>query len=154
MPSVRQALIQDLVLDRLAAIQVADGFNTDAGATVFFGMAPDMGLDDPPAALAVIVGDDARQQNPSKFVQVVVPIEIQGLVSVDRTRIAEPGIVREELLADVEKAMELSDGTQQVGLKKNLEAGPVRAFNREPGSTFIGFGITYLLRYGRPWGAP
>lgn len=154
MASVRQTLIQDLFLARLAAIQIADGYVTDAGSHVFFGVTPGFGPDDPPAAIVVVVGDDARVQNPRKVVWAQVPIEVQCLVTIDTSRIAEPGIVIEEMLTDVERAIEQVDEAMAGSDKRSLEVGPVRTLGREPGSTSVGVGITYLLKYARPWGTP
>jgi hypothetical protein len=81
---------------------------------------------------------------------VALPVEIQIV-----TR-AKPGEAQErieEVLADVQKAMEVRDELMSVGERSLAWAGE-RVLERQPGTTTAGVGVTYIAAWARPWGTP
>lgn len=154
MASLRQALLEQLYRARLQAIQIADGYATDAGSHVFLGEAPIFGTDDPPAAIAIVVGDDELLKAQGKAIFIRLPVEIQCLATVERERLSEPWAVIEEMLGDVKKAMEQDDELLHGNDKRTLARGVTRVLPREPGTTSVGAGITYTLGYQELWGQP
>lgn len=141
----RQAILEALVA-RVQAIAVSHGFNTDAGLTVFLGDAPQLGPDDPPAAIAVV----PRETRPQSERMEMLPIEIQALAKAD---LEQPYLAAEAILSDIVTAVELEDRTLG-GLVKFMEIGPTRLLPREPGSTTVGTAILYELMYVRVYGTP
>jgi len=104
--SKRQLALTDLV-NRLSFIQVAKGYNTDAGLHIFLGEVPRFGPNDPPAALAVVVGDDSPETT-GGTTRTRVPFEVQAIVPADMTA---PTLAIEEIVADIKEAVEIeADG--------------------------------------------
>jgi len=150
MPSTRQTFLEDVFRARLKTIRVTDGFNTDAGETVFLGEVADLGPDDPDTALAIVPGDiEVRRDQARKlFVQLPVEIQLVAKVSLD-----EPWVRIEQMLADVQKAIEVDDELIHGG-ERSLTYGSERVLPREAGMTTTGAGITYLATWARKWGTP
>lgn len=144
--SSRRQAVLEAVVARLQAIEVANGYATDAGQTVFLGEAPALGPDDPPVAIAVVARD--TQPAPNRFE--VLPIEIQAIAKAD---LNQPYMAAETVFSDVARAMELTDRTLG-GLVKDIEIGPTRLLPRDDGSTAVGTSIVYELSYVRVWGTP
>jgi hypothetical protein len=149
--SIRQAILMQL-LARVTAIQVANGFSTDAGLAVLFGETPMLGPDDPSAAIAVIVGDD---QSPDPYanlgddVLTQVPVDIQAIARAD---VDQPWQTVEAIIADIKRAVETGDRTLGGLLTRNLQRGRTRTLNREPGATSIGASVQYAPIYLETWG--
>ena len=144
MAKSRRQQVVEVIRERLQAITVANGFNTEAGAQVFLNESPAFGPDDPDVAVAVVIGED----DPAVLGEHVlcrVPLEIQALAKVD---LAEPWIAVEQVLQDIKRAIELEEGTRPRSLggllRSQLERGVTRTLEREDGSTAIGCGVTYL----------
>lgn len=151
--SNRQEIL-DVLRTRLAAIQIANGFQTDAGEAVFTHEAPPLGPDDPAAAIAIIVGDDEIvKQTEGLFLK--LPVEIQAIARVDdASELNAAYETAESVLADVKKAIELADRGLGRRLRTYLERGSTRTLIREPGSETVGVGVTYRLPYQEVWGNP
>jgi hypothetical protein len=79
--SQRQLILAELA-DRLAGITQSEGYNTDAGLNIVVGETPELTKDDPPDALAIIIGDDVKTKDGQR-VFLVLPIEFQAVVRVD-----------------------------------------------------------------------
>jgi hypothetical protein len=151
MPTRRQVFIAALEA-RLQAIRVANGYQTDAGEQVFINEAPAFGEDDPDAAIAIVIGDDAPGwAMPGKARQTQLPIEVQALV---RVTLEGAWLVVEAVIGDIKRAVETADATFGDALDCPLEWGPVKALPREPGSVDVGAGVNYLAKFKEGWGHP
>ena len=149
MASRRQQVLAALVA-RVQAITVDDGFNTDAGTAVYLGETPMLGPDDPLVAIALIVGDDDPGYQ-GEHVFVKLPIEIQGVAFADQT---DSWMAVEAVIEDIKRAVELEDRSLGKLLRSELERGPTRTLRREPGSSTVGAGVTYLAPIAEKWGTP
>lgn len=136
--------------ERLKTIRVSAGFNTDAGAHLFFGFTPDMGSDDPETAIAILVGEDSPGWQREK-VFYTLPIEIHAMA---KAEIADPWMAVEALIQDIKRAIEQSDRTFGGVLVNHLERGGTRAIDREPGALFVGATVTYEAPLAETWGTP
>jgi hypothetical protein len=149
MATTRQAFLESVFLARLQTILQTNGFNTDAGEHVQLGEVIDLGEDDPDAAIAIVPGDAVvRRQGLKVFV--ALPVEIQVVVRVDVTG---SWVKVEEMLADVQKAIEVNDELIHGG-ERSLEYVTERVLPREAGMTTTGAGITYVCSWARKWGTP
>lgn len=158
--SKRQVALADL-LGRLAYITKANGYNTDAGASISPGEAPHFGPDDPPAALAVFVADDSPSIA-GGTVRTDVTIEVWATVPAG---LGSPLIAVEEIIADIRVAVEVEkDGAvdRSLGvvngspatLPTGLRRGATRPLRREPGSEFVGASVEYVATFETRWGTP
>jgi hypothetical protein len=150
MPSTRQTFLEDIFRARLRAIRVVDGFNTDAGEAVSLGEVVDLGPDDADAAVAIVPGDAQVKRDQALKFYVQLPVEIQLVAKVD---LDEPWVLIEQMLADVQKAMELDDELIH-GYERSLTYVGERVLPREAGMTTTGAGVTYLATFCRRWGQP
>lgn len=147
--SIRRRVMAALI-DRLAAISVNDGYETDAGASILFGEAPQLGPGDPDTALAIVIGDDAPTAQASVAMMVPTPFEVHGVAKVTPE---DPFNPVEAVLADIKRAVELPDRTLG-GLLAEIQRGETRGLPRDPGATTAGVAITYLLTWKEGWGNP
>lgn len=147
--SKRQQIIQAFVT-RLGAIEARDGFNTDAGLTVYVNERPTFGPDDPCEAIALVVGDDEVGYH-GEHLWVRLPIEIHALATAE---MAEPWKTIERVLADIKKAVELSDRTLGGLVPRMIERESTVTLEREEGSTSVGVAVTYVAPYKELWGTP
>lgn len=137
---------------RLEAIRLDDSearFFTDVGWCVYLQEFPELGPEDPDAAVAIVLPED---EVPAQMVNVVtrLPIEIHALAKVgDASR---PWETVEAVLADIRRAIELEDRTLGGLLRDQMRRGPTKATEREPGSTTVGASITYPVLYVEGWG--
>lgn len=154
MASLRQTLLEQLYRARLQAIQIANGYATDAGSHVFLGEATGFGSDDALTAIVIVVGDDELVKAQGRAIFLRLPVEIQCLATVEPGRLSEPWAVIEEILGDVKKAMEQDDELLHGNDKRSMARGVTRVLPREPGSTSVGAAITYTLGYQEFWGQP
>ena len=158
--SKRQHALTDLV-NRLSFIQVAKGYNTDAGLQIFLGEMPRFGPDDSPAALAIAVGDDSAE-TPGGLVRTRVPFEVWAIVPAGTS---EPLVAIEAIIADIKEAVEIEENPsrtralgamvegQPVGTTpKGLERGITRALRREEGSEYVGAAVEYIATFEDQWG--
>lgn len=147
MPTSRRQLILEALQARVSAILLAGGFATDAGATVFLGETPQLGPDDPFEAIALVPDDDSVQDKGYLFVQ--LPVAVQALAKAD---LDAPWETIEAILGDIKAAVELDDKTLGGLLKAPMMRGTTRTLAREPGSTTVGAGVTYICSYVEQWG--
>ncbi len=150
MSSKRRDVIAAIV-SRLEEIEVANGYNTDAGQNVYLGEAPALGPDDPAAVLAVVLADE-ELGNQGENVVVTLPVDVQAIVKVT---IATPHVTLEEMIEDIKIAIEQVDRTLGgLLVRRGLTRGPVRSLPREDGSEFVGAAVQYLAIFAEKWGAP
>lgn len=150
--SVRQAVLTE-ILARLAAITVANGYQTDAGQEIFIGELPTLGPDDAAAVIAVLVRDDAVEDVggfAGDDIVTTLPIDIQPLAKAD---LDQAWLTIEAIIADVRQAIESGDRTLGDLLTKKLERGRVRPFPRASGSTMVGAAVEYRATFNEPWGS-
>lgn len=142
-----------LILQRFGAllgtIQVANGFDTDAGLKVYIGAAPELGPTDPDYAIVVVPRDELATEEGR--IANVIPVEVQAI---GKVTIPDAWIGVELLLGDIKGAVELEDRTLGSILKGVMKRGPTRTLEREPGSTTIGTAIVYTCPYVDEWGNP
>lgn len=148
--SVRRQLVLEEFKDRLARVTVANGFQSDAGETLFVGETPDLGEDDPPAAIAILVGDEEPVYQGVQL-HIRLPYEIQAHV---KANLEQPWETVEQIIADIKKAVELEDRKFGGLIPRQIERGTVRGLPREAGQTTVGAAVTYLAAYTETWGDP
>lgn len=140
---------------RLAEITVANGFNTDAGAALYLGFAPELGENDPDDAIAVLVGEDDLDDFQGPSVSYELPIEIQAITKLTEDDQKEhPWMKVEQIIQDIKRAFELEDRQFDGSLTLPIERGNTKTLRREAGSTSVGAGISYLARLKEAWGSP
>lgn len=147
--STRETAIDEM-RTRLRNILVANGYNTDVGQVVMLGEQPEFGPDDPDAVVALIVGDDVPGYQ-GEHVVVMLPVEAQAIVKAD---VDDPWTTVEAVIADIKKAVETDRDLGGSLVRRGLERGTTRPFDRESGSTFVGAGVEYRLQFKELWGAP
>ncbi len=119
---------------------------------MLLGELPVMGDDDPDLAIVVVPGDEAPT-----FVQVnitsTLPVRILALAKVT---LDEPWVMVEDVIADIQAAIEQSDRTLGGLLTdpKQLVPSAVRPLPREVGSLDVGAQLEYRVTYTRGWGTP
>lgn len=152
MATIRQVIVADAI-SRLETIRTGEDsdFETDAGQNIFIGEKPELGEADPDEAIAIVLDDDAVEQQTQKT-QIKLPIEIQALVKVGHTN---AWLRIEAILGDIKRAMEtdLIKGRRELGTYP-LSRGTTRTLPREPGSRTAGVGVTYDIDYAEGWGNP
>lgn len=151
MASRRQQVLEAF-RTRLQAITIANSFETDCGAVVLLGEQASFGDDDRPQAIRIDVGDETQAWAQDGLAyQILLPLGIWALARAD---LDEPWIIVEAVFGDIKRAIELEDRTLNGLLDFPIERGPSQTFPREPGSTVVGVGITYLCRYKEGYGNP
>lgn len=144
------------IKERLSAIQVERGFNTNAGLTIFAGEVPLLGEGDPDEAIAIVTSIDEPGYQGENVVG-VFPFEIQALVKVTAK---VPLLAVENVVADIKTAVELGLDEDRkrnlngIGIPFSFERGQTRVLDREPGSVDIGVGVLYRITLKEAWGHP
>lgn len=149
MPSFRQQIL-GAFLTRVQAVQVANGFQTNAGQVVYTGETPELGPDDPNEVIAIVVGDDSVKYQGANLL-VRLPVSIQALVKAD---LDDPLTAIEAVISDIKRAVELADRKLGGLIPQPIERGSTRAVPRRPGSTTVGVAVEYSISYVEAWGAP
>jgi len=149
-PSLRQQILA-VVVTRLSAITLADDqFFTDAGATLFAGEAPQLGKDDPEHAIAVLLAEDQpAPAGPGYLVTGTLEIHAVANPTLD-----DSYVVVEQLLADIKRAMELTDRRLGGLLNSDMVRESSRPLPRQEGSLTVGASVSYTLRWKEGWGLP
>lgn len=148
--SSRRQQILEAIAERLEAIAIDDGYDTDAGAAVHMGQIVELAQNDPDAVISIVMGDENAKFNGGKLI-VDLPIEIHAIAKAD---LDQPYITIEQLLSDAKRAVELEDRTLGGVLPGHLQRLAVRTLPREPGSTTVGVALIYSATYGEQWGTP
>lgn len=143
------------VVDALEGISTDNNFRTDAGASLYVGVTPDLSAEsesgDPEAAIALVIGDDDPRQQGGKL-QISLPFKVCCLARANSTVDAWQAV--EALLADVKEAIEVDDRTLGGLITHGLTRGSTRTADREPGSKAVGAEIEYMAVYPEAWGEP
>lgn len=159
-PASRRELAFNDLLHRLEFVQTANGFNTDAGLSLFIFEEAQLG-DDDPIAIQVEPGAD-RPTMAGRRITAELPIQIQALVfSPAFGTVAEKVHALEGLVADIKRAVEIDDGAKadlQHGLEgtrpKGLIRGVTLPLERKPGSLIVGVAVEYIAIFQEAWGEP
>lgn len=148
--SARRKLIIEALANRAAQIRVANGFNTDAGLTLFLGTSPSLGPDDPETAISLLVGRTRTTVDIESLKTITLPVMFDALARED---LANPLLAAESVIGDLKRAIETTDLTLG-GLAEHLDPGEVESIPREDGTLSIGLRLEYLVRYTEAWGNP
>lgn len=153
--SAREQAIDELVA-RVSRITQANGFNTDAGLQVLLMELPAFGPDDPPAALVIVVPEDAPDPRQREHVITTVTFNIQAIVPAAlEGQEWQPWREIERIIADIKRAVELPDRTLGGALiTDGLTRGATRPLEREPGAEVVGGAVEYHAMFGEVWGNP
>lgn len=146
--STRLAILTELV-NRVGQITIENGFATNAGLTVLFGESPMLGEDDPPSAVALIIGDDQAQDQSGDDTLTSLPIDIQALA---KAEVKQPWRTVEAVIADIRMAIERGDRTIGGLVTRPLARGRTRRLQREAGATTIGAAVQYTAFFLDTWG--
>jgi hypothetical protein len=158
--SKRKAALLELK-GRLGYIQVAKGFNTDAGLHIFVGEWPRLGPDDAREVLAIAVGDETIEVTDSRIIS-KLPVEVWALVPGETEN---PQLAIEDIITDIKQAVEVEEnptqtralGMMEAGVPigttpKGLSRGVTRSLRRSEGSSFVGAAVEYELTFEESWG--
>lgn len=140
--------------NRLALIQTDNDFSSDAGLSLYLGESPQLGADDLPAAIAVVVNaDEPRFQGEN--ILTIVPVEVQAHVkAVDLEEPWRAWLTLEAVIGDIKKAVETDHDLGKTLVDRGLERGSTKPLDREVGSEFVGAAVEYRLWVKEQWGAP
>lgn len=156
--SKRQDIIAILTA-RVAGIKRTSGYQTDAGRALYTQEVPELGQDDPDAAIAILVAED----DPT-----VQGMQVGISLPFDFCAIAKAGsagawVAIEAMLADIKKAVESGDrhltaedstGKTAKYSPSGMRRGTTRTIPRESGSQTVGVAIRYVVPYAEVWGTP
>lgn len=152
---------QDVIVaffERLEAIKIADGFNTDAATALFLGVEPLLGPDDPSYAIALVIGDDDAPRYQGEKTTYNLPLECRALAKVDPATPDAAWMTVEALLQDIKRAIELPSLEERrlnrLLVGNGLERGRTVTLQREPGSLSVGASLTYSAPISEKWGEP
>lgn len=151
MAKPRRQLVLEAMRARLQAIEVANGFNTDAGLLVFLGEVPQLGTSDPDTAIALVPGEEIAAWNQGANLLIRLPLIVSAIAKAD---LAEPWLAVEAIIGDVKRAIELEDRTLGGLVQRMIERGSVLVWEREPGATSVAASVTYIAPYVEGWGTP
>ncbi len=153
--SSRERAIDELVT-RVSRITQENGFGTDAGLQVLLMERPVFGPDDPPAALVIVVPEDAPDPRQREHVITTVTFNVQAIVpAAIEGQDWLPWREIERILADIKRAVELPDRTLGGALiTDGLTRGATRPLEREPGAEVVGGAVEYHAMFGEVWGNP
>lgn len=139
-----------VLISRLSSITIANGYSTDAGATLVTAERPDLGPDDPDEGINMLVRASTPTRNGDAIFE-RLPVDVQVLA---KANLDDPLATVEAVLADVKTAVEQDHDLNGTLPDQGLERGPTRPLDREPGSTTVGVEVSYFLDCREKWGAP
>lgn len=146
----RRALILERLAVLAARITKANGFDTDAGAAVYIGIAPELGPNDPDYVIAIVPAEELHTEDGR--ITNGLPIEVQAI---GKTTAPNAWIGVELLLGDIKAGIEdPNDRTLGAVLKGTMKRVTTRTLERQPGATSIGVAIIYACPYVDEWGNP
>jgi hypothetical protein len=145
----RRLLILKAISLRLQDITVANGYNTDAGKLVLLGHSgAKLGPNDPDVAVAIVPGAE-EVIHQMENVEALLPIGIHALAKAD---LQDPGMSIEELVDDIQQAIELEDRRLGGLITVDLKYQTTESLEREEGSTTVGASVEYAVQFKRGWG--
>jgi len=148
----KRGKIIDALLDRLRSITTANGFETDAGLYVSYGLTP-LTDSDPFPRIALTVGETQTLAQGKKILR-RLPIAVDFI---DRATKDDPLRPVEAGLGDMKRALFVANDKMLGGLlaePEGLQAGEERHRETEPGSAFVGCQIDAFATYVEVYGAP
>jgi len=153
--AARRQLILTALAERLKAISIADGYQTDAGlGAIWLGQDIDLDEKDPGAVLLISAGVERFVGSQAKLYS-EWPLSIKAVVKAD---LDDPLMSAEGMIADTQKAVELDDRTLGGLVNWNGQHGlildSIAALEREPGSPTVGIEVVYIAKLQRSWGDP
>ena len=150
----RRLYILEALAQKLEQITLTNGFNTDAGLKVELGQDLDLGESDPDAAIAIVPGAERFSSSQTKLYS-EWPIAIRAVVKAD---LDQPWLTAEQIIADIERAVEVGDRTFGDLVNWNGDHGlildSIASFERAPGSSVIGMEALFIAKLQRSWGDP
>lgn len=150
--STRRKDVLEVLLARLALIRTTAGFDTNAGAAVYFGEVPALGENDPDQAIVLVPGvEEPRWELEGLALQTRLPVIIAAIAKAD---LSAPYLAIESLIGDIKRGIELEDRLLNGLLQFPMERGAVVGMPRESGSTTVGATVTYFVRIKEGWGTP
>src|SRR3990170_287171 len=144
--SRRQDILAAFVA-RLEKIQIAEGYQTDAGQLVFIGERPVLGPDDPTASIMIDVRDD-EVGHQGEHVVVALPVSVRAVVKAGS---GDPWLAVEAVLADIKTAVEADHDLGGILLPRGLERASSEQRDREAGDDVVGAAVGYVLRFRELW---
>lgn len=149
MPTKRERILTALT-NRLAAIQPANGYVTDAGLRLFRGPVH-LGDNDPLPALSIVSarGEPLEEQTLSGLRALTVTV--QGLITASA---ADPWGQAESLLGDLKRALFVLGDRTLGGLAQEVNYGEDGIGERADGSEEIGVLQEVIVRYAETYGNP
>lgn len=149
-PTYRETVVSQFIA-RLQAITVVGGYSVDIGERLFVGEVPELGPDDPKAAVALVVGPDTIRHI-GEHVTLTLPMEISAVVRGEPN--ASVWLRVERILGDIKRAVEGGDRRLDGLLRERIERGQTQTREREPGSQCSGVSIDYFVPMSEQWGLP
>lgn len=150
----RRLYILEALARKLEAITITNGFSTDAGLRVVLGQDIDLAESDPDAAIAIVPGAERFASSQTKLYS-EWPISIRAVVKAD---LDQPWLTAEQIIADIETAVEVSDRTLGDLINWNGDHGlildSIASFERAPGSSVVGMEALFIAKIQRSWGDP
>jgi len=144
--AVKDAL--SVIITRLSAISTGSGYNTDAGSQVYAGVR--YFQDDSTFPLiTVFSGDEIPEKLTYNRYRAERAVNVECYVQDAST----PTVSIEELIEDVQKAIELPDTTLGGAVEVIDYAGISEVEPSEAGSDITAARINYVLTYSRDYGA-
>lgn len=137
-----------IVKTRLQAILVTGGYNTNAGSNIYLGRKNFTDVDDFPL-LSIFTGTE--DVAPAQFGAYDCGREITIMGHVQDAD--EPTVSIEQLIADIQKAMEQTDITMG-GIVSDVQyVGIIEPDEPDMGSEFSALGVVYRIDYEREYGS-
>lgn len=136
--------------NRLSAILIANGYHTDAGAEIADSEVYELGPDDPPVSLAMVVKKEVLIQHQADVkLALHLPVEVVILV---RPNLDDVRGSIEDAIEDVKRAMETGDRQFDGLLVNTLRRGEIEPLDRTTGSNVAGAIIPYTLPISEAYG--
>lgn len=137
------------IRDRLAAINTAAGFNTDAGARVELGLT--FLEDDETVVLSVLSGEEESQLNSFPRLTHELQVHVDGHI----THNGEDSELRaQRLISDIKAATLHQDDRTLGGLCRSVDPFGRSIEYPEDGSRYVSVRVTFSVRYHDTYGAP
>lgn len=136
-----------VIITRLQAIATGSGYNTDAGSQVFSGVRY-FSDDETFPIVTVFTGDEITEKIMARAYRSERSVNIECFVQDNAT----PTVSIEELIEDIQRALEQADHTLG-GLVHQLDYTGISEIDPpEAGSDISGVRITYAFEYDRNYG--
>ncbi len=149
-PTIARKIV-DVLAARAAKIRVASGYNTDAGRTVLIAV-PTLDRTQIPAVVIYPSEAIVDQESSGGRVKWTRLISIDAMAQADPSN---PGVIAEDLLGDLQKAILDPDDKRLGGLAMDMTVETLDTAPRDDGGTVAGatmeVAVTYVTGYGDPY---